>query len=68
MYLNSVYFGRGATGIYNASYAYFDKSPADLNSVEAVYLASLLSARLDYLLMPNPMNNSLYEKNMLLIR
>lgn len=43
-YLNTVYFGRGATGIENASKAYFDIPAAQLNSAQAAFLAGVIQS------------------------
>jgi penicillin-binding protein 1A len=43
-YLNSVYFGRGATGVQAAAHAYFEKDAKDLELPEAAYLAAVLRA------------------------
>lgn len=44
MYLNSVYFGEGAFGIFEAAQTYFGKSAKDLNLAEGSILAALLPA------------------------
>jgi 1A family penicillin-binding protein len=44
MYINSVYFGEGAFGIADASKAYFNKKPQDLNLAESSMLVGLLPA------------------------
>ena len=44
LYLNIIYFGNGYTGIHDASYGYFNKSPRDLTFYEATYLAGLPNA------------------------
>lgn len=44
LYLNIIYFGNGYTGIYDASYGYFNKSPKYLTFYEATYLAGLPNA------------------------
>jgi membrane peptidoglycan carboxypeptidase len=44
LYLNSVYFGRGATGAAAAARAYFGASPEQLDEGECIYLAGLLQA------------------------
>ena len=44
LYLNIIYFGNGYTGIHDASYGYFNKSPKDLTFYEATYLAGLPNA------------------------
>ncbi|GAA4900269.1 transglycosylase/D,D-transpeptidase PonA2 [Stackebrandtia albiflava] len=43
-YLNQVYFGHRAYGIYAASYVYFSKSPKDLTLTQAATLAGLIQA------------------------
>ena len=54
LYLNTIYFGSGFTGITQASMGYFAKLPADLTLAEAALLAglpnapSLLSPYVDY--------------------
>ena len=42
LYLNSIYFGRGAWGIETASQSYFGKSAPDLDVTEAALLAGLV--------------------------
>ena len=44
LYLNIIYFGNGYTGIKDASYGYFKKSPKDLTFYEVTYLAGLPNA------------------------
>ncbi|PSR29886.1 MAG: peptidoglycan glycosyltransferase [Sulfobacillus thermosulfidooxidans] len=44
MYLNEVYLGDGASGIYAASKAYFDETPAQLTVAQAAMLAGLPQA------------------------
>ncbi len=44
MYLNSVYFGENAFGIEDASKAYFNKEPKDLDLAESAMLVGLLPA------------------------
>lgn len=41
LYLNTTYLGAGATGVYEASYTYFGKSPQALTLAESAVLASL---------------------------
>lgn len=41
MYLNSIYFGEGATGVEAASRAYFGKSASDLSLAESALLAAI---------------------------
>ncbi|HWL64814.1 MAG TPA: transglycosylase domain-containing protein [Actinomycetota bacterium] len=48
MYLNTVYFGRGAYGIEAASRVYFAKHASQLTLSEAAYLAGLIPAPADY--------------------
>jgi membrane peptidoglycan carboxypeptidase len=43
-YLNSVYFGRGATGVQAAARAYFEKDAKSLTLAESAYLAGVLRA------------------------
>lgn len=43
-YLNSVYFGKGAFGIEEASNIYFEKKAKDLSLSESAFLASLLTS------------------------
>jgi penicillin-binding protein 2A len=43
-YINSIYFGDGAYGIYNASMDYFGKKPSDLSIEESALLAGLPQA------------------------
>ncbi|HZE38371.1 MAG TPA: transglycosylase domain-containing protein [Stackebrandtia sp.] len=43
-YLNQVYFGHRAYGIFAASYVYFSKSPDDLTLPQAAMLAGLVQA------------------------
>lgn len=40
-YLNLVYYGSGAYGIYEASFTYFDTEPKNLNMAQAAVLAAL---------------------------
>ncbi len=44
MYLNSIYFGRGAFGIEEAAQVYFKKNASDLTLAESAFLTSLLSS------------------------
>ncbi|RJQ27809.1 PBP1A family penicillin-binding protein [Candidatus Parcubacteria bacterium] len=48
MYLNSVYFGKGAFGVEQASEAYFGKKARDLTLAESSFLVSLLPAPSDF--------------------
>lgn len=41
-YLNTIYFGRGASGIQTAAQAYFGKDAVDLNASEAALLAGMI--------------------------
>lgn len=47
-YMNLVYYGNGAYGIYEASMTYFDCEPKDLNIAQAAILASIPNSP-DYL-------------------
>jgi len=44
LYLNQIYFGRGAYGVEAAARVFFDKQARDLNLVEASYLSALPKA------------------------
>ncbi len=54
LYVNTIYFGSGYYGIYEASQGYFGKQPSDLNDYEAVLLAGLPNAPSAYSLYENP--------------
>lgn len=43
-YLNTIYFGRGASGVEAASQVYFAKSVTEIGLPEATYLAGLITA------------------------
>jgi penicillin-binding protein 1A len=43
-YLNIVYFGHGAYGIYAAAKTYFNKEPSELKLIESATLAGLISS------------------------
>ncbi|MGH8795039.1 MAG: transglycosylase domain-containing protein [Stackebrandtia sp.] len=47
-YLNQVYFGHQAYGIFAASYVYFSKSPRELDLTQAATLAGLVQAPSSY--------------------
>lgn len=61
IYVNTIYFGDGYYGIYDASQGYFGKTPSDLTDYEAVLLAGLPNAPSNY--SPND-NTELAEKRM----
>ncbi len=44
MYLNSVYFGEGAFGIFDAAKTYYNKEPANLSLAESAMLIGILPA------------------------
>lgn len=44
MYANTVYYGRGAYGIREASHSYFMKEPSHLTTAECAYLVGLFKA------------------------
>jgi penicillin-binding protein 1A len=44
MYVNVIYFGHGAYGLYNAAKTYFGKDPTQLNAGELTLLAGLPNA------------------------
>lgn len=48
LYVNSIYFGSGYYGIYDAAMGYFGKTPAQLDDYEAVMLAGLPNAPSNY--------------------
>ena len=48
LYLNQLYFGRGAYGIGQAAKTYFDSSVQELELHEAIFLASLAKAPVTY--------------------
>ncbi|HJG91488.1 MAG TPA: penicillin-binding protein, partial [Brachybacterium massiliense] len=47
-YLNTIYFGRGAYGVQEASQAYFGKDAADLTDAEAALLVAVIPAPSSY--------------------
>ncbi len=44
IYLNDIYFGAGAYGVYEASMAYFNREPMELNLAECAMLAGIIQA------------------------
>lgn len=54
LYLNSIYFGRGAYGIQAAAQAYFDVDAPDLTLAQAVQLAGVIPAPSAYDPIENP--------------
>lgn len=48
IYVNTIYFGSGYYGIYDAAMGYFGKEPKDLTNAEAVMLAGLPNAPSNY--------------------
>jgi penicillin-binding protein 1A len=48
MYLNTIYFGRGAWGIDTAAYTYFGKSASELSLAESAILAGITPAPSKY--------------------
>ncbi|MGP5694244.1 transglycosylase domain-containing protein [Brachybacterium alimentarium] len=52
-YLNTIYFGRGAYGVQEASQAYFGKDAADMNDAEAALLVAVIPGPSSY----DPANN-----------
>nr|WP_122011664.1 PBP1A family penicillin-binding protein [Maliibacterium massiliense] len=65
MYLNIVYFGRGAYGIEAAAKVYFDKSASELSIDEAASLAAILKSPTKYAPHLHPDNN-LERRNLVL--
>lgn len=61
LYANTVYFGSGYYGVYQASWGYFGKSPSDLTDYECVMLAGIPNAPSVYL--PDS-NTELAERRM----
>lgn len=53
LYLNSIYFGNGYYCVWDASYGYFGKPPADMTDDEATLLAGVPNAPSVY----NPIDN-----------
>ena len=56
-YINTINFGQGNIGIYNASKYYFNKTPSELSTEEALILAGIPKSPNNY----NPVNN--YDKS-----
>ena len=44
IYVNTIFFGRGGTGITDASKTFFQKNPSDLNDYESTFLAGIPNA------------------------
>lgn len=64
LYVNTIYFGSGYYGIYDASQGYFGKLPSELTDYEAVMLAGIPNAPTAY----SPNNNmELAKKRMSLV-
>jgi penicillin-binding protein 1A len=59
LYLNKIYFGRGAYGVEMAARSYFGKSISDVNLAEAALLCGLIKAPSRY----SPYNNLDMAKN-----
>ncbi len=66
MYLNSVYFGEGAFGIENASYAYFGKPASEISLNESALLVGLLPAPSAYSPLSNDDAKALRRQNIVL--
>lgn len=58
MYLNYVYFGRGAYGVEAAAQAYFNCSAAELTAAQAATLAAIIKAPSAYSPQQNPESNA----------
>ena len=54
LYVNTIYFGNGYYGIFDAAKGYFGKLPSELSDYEAVMLAGLPNAPSAYSLNTNP--------------
>lgn len=69
LYLNEIYFGRGAYGVAAASLNYFGKPMKDLNLAEAAYLAVLPKAPNNYQVTdPAKKERALARRNYVLTR
>ena len=44
IYVNTIFFGRGGSGITDASKTFFQKNPSDLNDYESTFLAGIPNA------------------------
>ena len=58
MYLNYVYFGRGAYGVEAAARSYFGVGAAELSPIQAAALAAIIKAPSAYSPGTNPQNNA----------
>jgi len=65
LYLNTVYFGNGAYGIWAAAREYFQKDPADLSISESAMLVGLLQAPERYNPLKHP-DRALQRRNQVL--
>ena len=54
LYVNTIYFGDGYYGVYDACTGYFGKTPAEMTSYEATLLAGIPNAPSIYSLSANP--------------
>ena len=54
LYVNTIYFGNGYYGIYDAAKGYYGKLPSELSDYEAIMLAGLPNAPSAYSLNTNP--------------
>lgn len=69
LYLNEIYFGRGAYGVAAASLNYFGKPMKDLDLADAAYLAVLPKAPNNYQVTdPNKKKRALMRRNYVLSR
>ncbi|MFV2195525.1 transglycosylase domain-containing protein [Nocardiopsis sp. LOL_012] len=64
-YLNTIYFGRGASGIEMASQRYFDKSVGELNDAEGAFLGMIIQLPSTF---ENPTENDEWTQNYLVER
>ena len=64
-YLNTIYFGNGAYGIADASYAYFGKVPIELDLNESCVLAGLVKSPANYSPF-NDIDNAIDRRNLVL--
>lgn len=62
LYLNQIYFGRGAYGVQAASYMYFGKDVRDLNLAESALLAGIIRSPAEYSPYAHPDRSKLRQK------
>lgn len=67
MYLNTVFYGSNAYGIKSAASTFFDKTPAELNTVEAAVLVGVVNAPTRFSPLRNPARST-ERRNVVLTR